>query len=375
MEQTQKSQQAASYAAMLSQGGGQPPPGISRQMLDQLDPQVRLAGENMYLTNEQNRANLQRTQAETSALAGRGQSVEERRFQQQQIENARNAAISNRARQITFGQGGESLPDRNDELAAMAEAAKISEAGRTKTSESRIDPETGEPIIEQVERDITGNVIGREPIYRPDRTADEDRKSTILTKQAELDVDWVDRFRNASSAATVRIAQNTRAIDLLSSGDVKTGPGTPILQAMNRVFVSFGGSPDDIKKVADYGLAVNLLSNQLLDYFSKTKGAISDYETKRFSDFAANERKTPEENLAILRMMVEIDTRNQRALSDMNQQKITDPRDQRRFLEQYAEENPLNFSQLESVSTAKPSQAIFDQADAILKASAKTPKP
>jgi hypothetical protein len=144
---------------------------------------------------------------------------------------------------------------------------------------------------------------------------------------------------------------------------------------MNRVFVSFDGSPDDIKKVADYGLAVNLLSNQLLDYFSKTKGTISDYETKRFSDFAANERKTPAENLAILRMMVEIDTRNQRALSDMNQQKITDPRDQRRFLEQYADANPLDFSQLESVITATPSQAIFDQADAILKASAKTPKP
>jgi hypothetical protein len=62
MEQTQKSQQAASYAAMLSQGGGQPPPGISRQMLDQLDPQVRLAGENMYLTNAQNRANLEKAQ-------------------------------------------------------------------------------------------------------------------------------------------------------------------------------------------------------------------------------------------------------------------------------------------------------------------------
>ncbi len=319
--------------------------------------------------------NLDMTNAQANALARQGQSVEERRFQQQQMDKARDDDILNRARQIAFGQEGESLPNRNDELAAKAEAAKISEAGRTKTSESRIDPETGEPIIEQVERDITGNVIGREPIYRPDRTADEDRKSTILTKQAELDVDWVDRFRNASSDATVRIAQNTRAIDLLSRGDVKTGPGTPILQAMNRVFVSFGGSPDDIKKVADYGLAVNLLSNQLLDYFSKTKGAISDYETKRFSDFAANERKTPAENLAILRMMVEIDTRNQRALSDMNQQKITDPRDQRRFLEQYAEENPLNFSQLESVSTPKPSQAIFDQADAIVNASAKLPKP
>jgi hypothetical protein len=374
MEQTQKSQQAASYAAMLSQGGGQPPPGISRQMLDQFDPQVRLEGENIYLRTAQQRANLDVTNAQANALAGQGQSVEERRFQQQQIENARNAAISNRARQITFGQGGESLPDRNDELAAKAEAAKISEAGRTETSESRVDPKTGKTITERVTRDITGKVIGSEPI-RLDRTPDEDRESTILTKQAEIDVAWVDRFRNASSDANVRIAQNTRAIDLLSSGDVTTGPGTPILQAMNRVFVSFGGSPDDIKKVADYGLAVNLLSNQLLDYFSKTKGAISDYETKRFSDFAANERKTPEENLAILRMMVEIDSRNQRALSDMNKQKITDPRDQRRFLEQYAENNRLDFSQLESVSTATPSQDIFDRADAIVKASAKTPKP
>jgi len=68
MEQTQKSQQAASYAAMLSQGGGQPPPGISRQMLDQFDPQVRLEGENIYLKTAQERANLERTQAETLGL-------------------------------------------------------------------------------------------------------------------------------------------------------------------------------------------------------------------------------------------------------------------------------------------------------------------
>jgi hypothetical protein len=133
-------------------------------------------------------------------------------------------------------------------------------------------------------------------------------------------------------------------------------------------------SPEDIKKVADYGEATNLLAYQLLDYFSKTKGAISDTETALFRRFSANETKTPAENLAILRMAVEIDTRNQRALSEMNRQKITDPADQRRFLEQYAIENPLDFSQLESVSTAAPQKAIFDKADQIIKASAKPTK-
>jgi hypothetical protein len=229
-------------------------------------------------------------------------------------------------------------------------------------------------ITEEVERDITGKEIGRRPIYPPEATPEDKRRAAIMTKQAEADVDWVNRYRDQASAANVRIAQNTRAINLLSSGDVKTGPGTPVLQAINRVFVSFGGSPEDIKKVANYGEATNLLAYQLLDYFSKTKGAISDTETALFRRFTANETKTPAENLAILRMSVQIDTRNQKAISEMFRQKITDPADQRRFLEQYAIDNPLDFSQLEAVSTAPSQQAIFDKADQIIKGSAKPTK-
>lgn len=320
-------------------------------------------------------ANLGETEAKAASLrAPKPKSIEELRFQTQQKQEADTQRINNRAREIAFGVQSDPLPSKQEELAAKAEASKIAEAGRTTQAESRVDKATGEIITEEVLRDITGKEIGRKPIYRPEATPEEKRRATIMTEQAKADVDWVNKYRDQASAASVRIAQNARAINLLASGDVKTGPGTPVLQAINRVFVSFGGSPEDIKKVANYGEATNLLAYQLLDYFSKTKGAISDTETALFRRFTANETKTPAENLAILRMSVQIDTRNQKALAEMNRQKITDPADQRRFLEQYAIDNPLDFSQLEAVSTAPSTQAIFDKADQIIKGSAKPTK-
>jgi len=61
----QQQEQAASYAAMLRQGGGQVPSPISSQALAQFSPQARMAGEAAFLQGEQARANVERTRAQT----------------------------------------------------------------------------------------------------------------------------------------------------------------------------------------------------------------------------------------------------------------------------------------------------------------------
>lgn len=58
-------EQAASYAAMLRQGGGQVPSPVSNQALAQFSPQARMAGEAAYLQNERQRAELLQTRAAT----------------------------------------------------------------------------------------------------------------------------------------------------------------------------------------------------------------------------------------------------------------------------------------------------------------------
>lgn len=67
----QQQEQAASYAAMLRQGGGQVPSPVSNQALAQLSPQARIAGEAAYLQSEQARANLGKTQADTAEARAR----------------------------------------------------------------------------------------------------------------------------------------------------------------------------------------------------------------------------------------------------------------------------------------------------------------
>jgi len=61
----QQQEQAASYAAMLRQGGGQVPSPISSQALARFSPQARMAGEAAFLATEQARANVARTKAQT----------------------------------------------------------------------------------------------------------------------------------------------------------------------------------------------------------------------------------------------------------------------------------------------------------------------
>lgn len=61
----QQQEQAASYAALLRQGGGQVPSPVSNQALAQFSPQARMAGEAAFLQNERQRAELLQTRAVT----------------------------------------------------------------------------------------------------------------------------------------------------------------------------------------------------------------------------------------------------------------------------------------------------------------------
>lgn len=64
----QQQEQAASYATLLRQGGGQVPSPVSNQALAQFSPQARVAGEAAFLATEQARANLAKTKAEEKRL-------------------------------------------------------------------------------------------------------------------------------------------------------------------------------------------------------------------------------------------------------------------------------------------------------------------
>jgi len=265
------------------------------------------------------------------------------RFLRDEKDAERKARIENRANALAMGQQTEALADVNEENAARVLAARTSEAGERKTQEEVVDPDTGRKTTFNVVRDITGKEVSRVPATAPVLSPQQQAEAAGMVKEAENDVAWNEQFRSSVSGSSTRLAQNKYLVSQLRSGKVETGPTTQAKQAIGRVFASFGGNPDQIKDVADYGLAVNILSNQLLDYFAKTKGAISDFETKRFIEFAANPAKTTEENIAILEMMIKLEERNSKALEALRESKARTPAEKRTFIEDYVRKNPLDF--------------------------------
>ena len=292
-------------------------------------------------------ANLGETEAKAASMrTPKPKTIEELRFQTQQKDDERKARIDNRANAIAMGQQTAALSDVNEENAARVLAAKTTESGERKTQEQVIDPDTGRKTTFNVVRDITGKEVSRVPATAPVLSPQEQAEAAGMVKEAENDVAWNEQFRSSVSGSSTRLAQNKYLVGQLRSGKVDTGPTTQARQAIGRVFASFGGDAKQIQEVADYGLAVNILSNQLLDYFAKTKGAISDFETKRFIEFAANPAKTSEENIAILEMMINLEERNSRALEALRESKARTPAEKRAFIEDYVRKNPLDFGKV-----------------------------
>lgn len=282
-------------------------------------------------------------------------SIEALRYQSQQEKDAAEARIKTRADQIALGQQGSPLANKAEENAAMVAASKIYEAGLRPNVVEVKNPQTGRTEFFKETRDISGNLVGRQPVYAPNLTPEEQAMAAEQVATAQSAVKWVDQFSENASSAGVRLSKNKAALSLLESGKVQTGPGAPIIQNVRRVFAAYGGDPKKIEETANFGLLTNLLGDQLIDYFSKTKGAISDYETKYFSTLAAKENKTNAENIAILKIAVALDERTQAANKALRQAiksgEVKTPRDQRMFIEDYVDSHPIDFNLI-------PAQAV-----------------
>lgn len=301
-------------------------------------------------------AETAKTKAEEAALrAPKPTSIEALRYQSQQEKDAAESRINTRANQIALGEKGSPLPNKAEENAAMVAASKIYEAGLRPNVVEVPNPQTGRTEFFTETRDITGKLVGRKPVYAPNLTPEEQATAAEQVATAQSAVKWVDQFSENASSAGVRLAKNKAALSLLESGKVQTGPGAPIIQNVRRVFAAYGGDPKKVEETANFGLLTNLLGDQLIDYFSKTKGAISDYETKYFSTLAAKENKTNAENVAILKIAVALDERTQAANKALRQAiksgEVKTPRDQRMFIEDYVDSHPIDFNLI-------PAQAV-----------------
>ena len=222
------------------------------------------------------------------------------------------------------------------------------------TTTQVVNPDTGQPEFFQETRNITGELVGRKPVYAPNASPEEQALAAEKVASATSAVKWMDTFSENASLASTRLAKNKAAISLLESGQVETGPGKPFVQGVRRVFAAYGGDPKAISDTANFGLVTNLLGDQVFDYFSKTKGAISDYETKFIANLSAKENKTNAENVAILKIAVAVDERTQNAKKALREAQksgqVKNARDERRFIEDYVDKNPLDFANLSAMT-------------------------
>ena len=97
--------------------------------------------------------------------------------------------------------------------------------------------------------------------------------------------------------ATTRIQRADSGIKLLEKG-VKTGFGEQLkMQAKNLGQTIFGLDVD----ISDQELFRSTVEPTLLDFISRTKGAVSDREFATFGDWSAGISKTPQGNIKILK--------------------------------------------------------------------------
>jgi hypothetical protein len=303
------------------------------------------------LTLSQVEENLSKAEA---ARATKPESVEMQRFKQQFEEKQTSDRIQRRADEIAFNApNGKPLLNAAEELRAKALASKQTETGERTRYVEKVNPDTGEKDVYKQTLDISGGVVSEVPQFRPTPTPKEQAAAAEQVELARAAVKWVaDYEENASSAAT-RVERNKVALGLLESGAVKTGPAAGYVQSVRRLMSSFGGDPKTINDTANFGVVVNILGDQLINYFQKTKGAISDYETKYFARLAANENKTPQENIAILRMAIAIDERTglaQDALAAAKERgEVRGKVQEKEFLQNFVRKNPLNLEALSFV--------------------------
>ena len=290
-----------------------------------------------------------------SLRAAKPESIEAIRFRAQQDEKDKSSRIQRRADEIVFGvQGSRPLLNATEEIRAKAMAAKESEAGERKRFVEKVDTSTGEKDVYEQTLDISGNVVSEVPRFRPTPSPQEQALATELVETTKDAVRWMTSFDDNADQSDIRLARNKLAVKLMESGDVKTGPGSQFVQTARRLMSTFGGDPKRVDETAKFGVVVNILGDQLIEYFQKTKGAISDYETRYFSNLAANPNKTDAENVAILKMSIMIDERTNQARDALKKAKksklVTNKVGEREFIRDFINNNPINLEGLMTVS-------------------------
>lgn len=254
----QQQEQAASYAAMLRQGGGQVPSPVSNQTLAQFSPQARVAGEAAFLATEQARANLGKTQADTA--------------------EARARAISLATPKAALGY--DTFEAANKELTRLTKAGAL-----------------GEDTVGTVKFD-NGRFVIESSLKLPRQVADPEAAERIRLSGKLMDADI------ASGEQARRLIPQTNSMISMLEGGLETGKLAP---AKAR-FLSYAKAAGFDVDEAQLGKAEQFqayATQQILGFISQTKGAVSNKENELFALMGPGFDRTPEGNKLLLRAIQE----------------------------------------------------------------------
>jgi hypothetical protein len=254
----QQQEQAASYAAMLRQGGGQVPSPISSQALAQFSPQARMAGEAAFLATEQARANLGKTQADTA--------------------EARARAISLATPKAALGY--DTFEAANKELTRLTKAGAF-----------------GEDTVGTVKFD-NGRFVIESSLKLPRQVADPEAAERIRLSGKLMDADI------ASGEQARRLIPQTNSMISMLEGGLETGKLAPA-KARFLAYAKAAGFDVDEAQLGKAEQFQAYATQQILGFISQTKGAVSNKENELFALMGPGFDRTPEGNKLLLRAIQE----------------------------------------------------------------------
>lgn len=289
-EQMQKAQQAASYAAMLSQGGGQPLPGMSGQVLNQFSPEVRAMGSDINARRRLEEAKIAQMEAETLAL--RSPKPTTSTSAQQDTEaiiqaeiaagklNANNpqALADRRASLLSLGGRGERETERYQNLGALVDESgnyfgQLVSDQRTGKS-GTLDEQTGNinPLPKGV-KPSTVSAMSRAVLNGPQflKLREDLGQAEIALNRLSTYMSSIENSRQGFEKIADKFATNFKT--LLSSGNLTkeqlaNAAATGQLQALlgaNRLEILGGGvltENDALRIIASAGGDVDALQNK-----------------------------------------------------------------------------------------------------------------
>jgi hypothetical protein len=254
----QQQEQAASYAALLRQGGGQVPSPVSNQALAQFSPQARVAGEAAFLATEQARANLGKTQADTA--------------------EARARAISLATPKAALGY--DTFEAANKELTRLTKAGAF-----------------GEDTVGTVKFD-NGRFVIESSLKLPRQVADPEAAERIRLSGKLMDADI------ASGEQARRLIPQTNSMISMLEGGLETGKLAPA-KARFLAYAKAAGFDVDEAQLGKAEQFQAYATQQILGFISQTKGAVSNKENELFALMGPGFDRTPEGNKLLLRAIQE----------------------------------------------------------------------